>query len=325
MKVAILGTGAYGLALALMVHENKWDITMWTKFEDEKEMLEYYHENKRVLPEVKIPDNIKFTTNMKEAIGEADLIVVAVPAGFVDDVSMELKKYYRNEQHFCIASKGIEQDTCLFVTDVFNKHVKTNRLAVISGGSFAVDIVKKIPIGLSLATKNKETEIVVKNALQNKYMKLRSTNDILGIEICGSIKNVIAIASGMLNGMGYPESTQCMFITEALHDVKSLIEALGGNKKTILSFAGFGDLLLTCTCYKSRNFSLGKMIGEGKSKKEINDYMENTTIEGIYTLKSIYKLIKNKHVDMPIIDLIYDIIYKDVKPQELANFLRNKD
>ena len=262
---------------------------------------------------------------MKDAINEADLVIVAVPAGFVDDVSMELKKYYKKEQHFCIASKGIEQDTCLFVMDVFNKHVKTNRLAVISGGSFAVDIVKKVPIGLSLATRSKKTEIVVKNALQNKYMKLRTTKDILGIEICGSIKNVIAIASGMLNGMGYPESTQCMFITESLHDIKSLIKALGGNKKTILSFAGFGDLLLTCTCYKSRNFSFGKMIGEGKSKKEINDYMESTTIEGLYTLKSIYKLIKNKHVDMPIIDLIYDIIYKDVKPQELADFLRNKD
>lgn len=325
MKVAILGTGAYGLALALMVNENKCDITMWTKFDDEKEMLECYHENKRVLPGVKIPDNIKFTTNMKDAINEADLVIVAVPAGFVDDVSMELKKYYKKRQHFCIASKGIEQDTCLFVMDVFNKHVKTNRLAVISGGSFAVDIVKKVPIGLSLATRSKKTEIVVKNALQNKYMKLRTTKDILGIEICGSIKNVIAIASGMLNGMGYPESTQCMFITESLHDIKSLIKALGGNKKTILSFAGFGDLLLTCTCYKSRNFSFGKMIGEGKSKKEINDYMESTTIEGLYTLKSIYKLIKNKHVDMPIIDLIYDIIYKDVKPQELADFLRNKD
>ena len=325
MKVAILGTGAYGLALALMVHENKCDIMMWTKFEDEKEMLECYRENKRVLPGVKIPDNIKFTTNMKDAISEADLIIVAVPAGFVDDVSMELKKYYRKEQHFCIASKGIEQDTCLFVTDVFNKHVKTNRLAVISGGSFAVDIVKKVPIGLSLATRNRETEMVVKNALQNKYMKLRSTKDILGIEICGSIKNVIAIASGMLNGMGYPESTQCMFITESLPDIKTLFKKFCGKKKTIKTFSGVCGLGLTFTCYKSRNFSFGKMIGEGKSKKEISDYMENTTIEGIYTLKSIYKLIKNKHVDMPIIDLIYDIIYKDVKPQELANFLRNKD
>lgn len=325
MKVTILGTGAYGLSLALMVNENKCDITMWTKFNEEKEMLEKYRENKKVLPGVIIPNNIKFTTNMKEAILNANLIIIAVPAAFVDDISIELNKYYKKNQHFCIASKGIERDTCLFVTDVFNKHIKTNKLAVISGGSFAIDIVKKVPIGLSLATKNKTTEQIVKNALQNKYMKLRTTKDILGIEICGSIKNVIAIASGILNGMGYPESTQCMFITESLHDIKNLINALGGNKKTILSFAGFGDLLLTCTCYKSRNFTFGKMIGEGKNKQEINDYINNTTIEGLYTLKSIYKLIKNKHVDMPIIDLIYNIIYNNVNPQELANFLRNKD
>lgn len=325
MKVTILGTGAYGLSLALMVNENKCDITMWTKFNEEKEMLEKDRENKKVLPEVIIPNDIKFTTNMKEAISNANLIIIAVPAAFVDDISIELNKYYKKNQHFCIASKGIERDTCLFVTDVFNKHIKTNKLAVISGGSFAIDIVKKVPIGLSLATKNKTTEQIVKNALQNKYMKLRTTKDILGIEICGSIKNVIAIASGILNGMGYPESTQCMFITESLHDIKNLINALGGNKKTILSFAGFGDLLLTCTCYKSRNFTFGKMIGEGKNKQEINDYINNTTIEGLYTLKSIYKLIKNKHVDMPIIDLIYNIIYNNVNPQELANFLRNKD
>ena len=128
----------------------------------------------------------------------------------------------------------------------------------------------------------------------------------------------------MLHGLGYPESTQCMFITESLHDIKNLIKTLGGSKKTILSFAGFGDLLLTCTSYKSRNFTLGRMIGEKKDKKEIQEYMDNTTIEGLYTLKSIYKLIKNKNVDMPIIDLIYDIIYKDVDPNELATFLINK-
>lgn len=325
MKVTILGTGAYGLSLALMVFENNWDITMWTKFDKEKEMLEEFRENKKVLPGVIIPKDIKFTTDFEKAVDKADLIILAIPAGFVDDVSIMLKDCYKKKQHICIASKGIEQDTCLFVLEVLSKHVKTDKVAVISGGSFAVDIAKKVPIGLSLATKNKKTETVVKKALQNKYLKLRTTKDILGIEICGSIKNVIAIASGMLSGMGYPESTQCMFITESLHDIKNLINALGGSKKTILSFAGFGDLLLTCTCFKSRNFTLGRLIGEGASKDKIDEYINNTTIEGLYTLKSIYKLIKNKHVDMPIIDLIYDIIYNGVKPQELANFLRNKN
>ena len=172
---------------------------------------------------------------------------------------------------------------------------------------------------------SRETELKLKQTLQNKYLKLRTTNDIIGIEICGSIKNVIAIASGMLAGMGYPDSTSCMFITESLNDIKNLIKALGGSNKTILSYAGFGDLLLTCTSTKSRNYSFGKIIGEGKSKEEIDNYINTTTIEGLYTLKSIHKLLKKKKVKMPIINLIYDIIFKNTDPQELTKFLIEKE
>ena len=262
---------------------------------------------------------------MEEAVKDSDLIVIAVPARAVNEVSKELSKYYKNKQHICLASKGIEQNSCLFVADVLNKYIKTKNLAVISGGTFAIDMFANCPLGMSLATKNKKTEVILKKTLQSEHLKLRTTNDIVGIELCGSIKNVVAIASGMLNGMGYPDSTSCMFITEALNDIKNLINALGGNKKTILSFAGFGDLLLTCTSVKSRNYTLGKMIGERKSKEEIDQYINNTTIEGLYTLKSIHKLLRKKKVKMPIIDLIYKIIFKDLDPSELSKFLIEKE
>ncbi len=325
MKIAILGTGAYGLALSSMFYENKCDITLWTAFEEEKNMLEKERKNTIRLPEYTIPDDIKITTSLIDATKNAKLIVITVPAPAVDDISRKLQNIITNNQHVCIASKGIEQDTCLFVCDVLGQYIKTNKLAIISGGSFAIDIIQKVPIGLSLGTKNKETEKIIKNALQNKYLKLRTTDDIIGVEICGSIKNVIAIASGMIDGMNLPESTKAMFITESLHDIKKLINALGGNKKTILSFAGFGDLLLTCTSKKSRNFTLGYLIGNKKSKEEIQNYINNNTIEGLYTLKSIYKLLNNKKVDMPIIDLIYDIIYNNKQPEELITFLVNKE
>lgn len=324
VKICILGTGAYGIALALACNENNKNIIMWTKFKEEKDMIKRYRMNKRVLDGIHIPDNIMISTNMCECINNSDLIIMAVPAGAVDEVSRELSLYYNKNQHICIASKGIEQGSCLFVADVLKKYIKTSKLAVISGGSFAVDIVKKVPVGLSLATKNKKTDIIIRKALQNKYFKLRSTRDIIGIEICGSIKNVMAIASGMISGMGYPESTSCMFITESLHDIKNLIKALGGSSKTILSFAGFGDLLLTCTSIKSRNYQFGKMIGEKKDKNVINEYMNNTTIEGLYTLKSIHKLIKNKHVTMPIINLMYNVIFNNVDPNKLLDFLISK-
>lgn len=324
MKVTILGTGAYGIALSTMFKENNCEITMWSKFEKEIEELKKYRENKKVLPGVKIDEKINLTSNIKEAVNNSNIIVCAIPAAFCDDVFDLIKEYVTNDQHICIATKGIEQDTCLFINNVLEKYITTDKLAVISGPSFAVDICKKIPIGLSLATKNIETEKILKNTLQNQYLKLRTTDDIIGVEICGSIKNVIAIASGMLNGMGLPESTQAMFITESLHDIKELIKGLGGDGKTILSFAGFGDLLLTCTSTKSRNFRFGKMIGEKKSKEEINEYISNTTIEGLYTLKSIYKLINDKKVNIPIISLIYDIVFNNKDCETLKQFLIEK-
>ena len=324
MNIAILGTGAYGIALALMFHKNNNSVKMWTKFEEEKNSILKDHENKRVMPGIKIPNDIEISTDFYDVVKDAELIVVAVPAAFVDDVSFELSKYYNEEQFVLLASKGIERDSCLFVADIFRRHVKTKKYAVLSGPSFAVDIVTNCPIGLSLASKNKKTRDTVRKALESDSIKLRDTRDVIGVEVCGSIKNVIAIAAGILDGMGYPESTQAMFITESLHDIKELISNLGGDRKTILSYAGFGDLLLTATSKKSRNFSYGRLIGTREKKEVIDEYVKNTTIEGLYTIQSIYKLLKNKKVKMPIIDLIYDIIDNKKDIDELPKFLINK-
>lgn len=324
MKITILGSGAYAIALSLMFNENGCDITLWKKFEEQANQLRKTRINKQALPGIIIPKNIKIETNLKESIKDSNLIVIAIPAAFVDKTAKELAKYINDEQHICIATKGIEQDTCLFIDDVIKKHIKTKNIAVISGPSFAIDIANHAPIGLALATKNKKTRVLVHKALENKTLKLRDTNDMIGVEICGSIKNVIAIAAGIINGMGLPESTQAMLITESLHDIKELIKALGGDGKTILSFAGFGDLLLTCTSTKSRNFSFGRLIGKKASKEEIEKYINNTTIEGLYTLKSIYKLIKHKKVDIPIINLIHDIVFYRKDPNEIKTFLIEK-
>ncbi len=323
MKVSVLGTGAFGLALASILKENGHTVKMWTKFDEEANYLNQTHTSPN-LKNFIIDSDIKISTNFKRTVSGTDLIIIAVPAGFVDDISRLLKKEIKKNQHVCIASKGIEQSTCLFVHDVFKKYISSDKVGVISGPSFAVDVVKKVPIGLSLASENHETINIIKEALQNKHVKLRETDDILGVEICGSIKNVIAIAAGILDGMGLPISTQAMLITEALNDIKELINALGGNRMTILSFAGFGDILLTCTSTKSRNFSFGRLIGQKRPQEEINNYIETTTIEGLYTLKSIYQLIKNKEVKMPIIDLINDIIYNNKSADELLTFLVEK-
>ena len=322
MKVAILGSGAYGLALASRLLMNKNDVEMWTySKEQKKELVETRTSSK--LPNYKIPKEIKITTSMKKAVNNSKIIIIAIPAFAVDDISKQLAKYIKSTQHILIATKGIEQDTCKFLTDVVLDYINTNKLAVISGPTFAVDIIKDVPIGLSLGTTNELTRKTIIQAFANPKTKLRPTLDIIGIEICGAIKNVMAIASGMLEGMNVADSTKALFLTEALNDIKEIIDVLGGNKKTILSFAGFGDILMTCTSQNSRNFTFGKMLGSGK-KEEAIKYRENTTIEGLYTLKSIQKLLQNTGACIPIIDLIYDIIYNEKSNEEMLKFLIEK-
>ncbi len=324
MKVGLFGTGAYGMALTSILEENNVEVTMWTKFEDEKNNLETTRKNDKLLPGFTLSQNVKLTTNIVDCLKNKDLLIIAIPAAFVRSLCVEIAKYINSDQHILIASKGIEQNTGLFIHQIVKDTINTNNIAVISGPSFAKDVITKNPIGLTLATENDETKEIVNNAFRNRYLKLRSTKDLVGTEICGSIKNVIAIASGMLEGLQANDSTRAMLITEALHDMESIIMAFGGEKRTILSFAGFGDLLLTCTSVKSRNFTFGKKLGEGMKNEDLARYLKETTVEGFYTLESIYQLLNNKSVNIPIIDLIYDIVKKGKNPNELLTFLVEK-
>lgn len=322
MKICVLGAGAYGIALSSIFNKNKHNTIIWTHSKEEEKELK----DKKVSPKLKeytIPSNIRITTNLKSAVKNSTLVVIAVPAHAVNTCAIELSKYLTKDMHILLATKGIENDTCAFLTDVLERHINTNKIGVISGPSFAKDIVGDAQVGLSLATTNSRTKNIIKEALENENIKLRVTLDIIGVQVCGAIKNVMAIASGMLDGMKVPDSTKALFLTEALNDIKELIEALGGDRKTILSYAGFGDILMTCTSENSRNFTYGKLIGQGKLK-ETDKYAASTTVEGIYTLKSIKELIKRENVKMEVIDLISDIICKNRKKEEILTFLIKK-
>ena len=299
MNIGLIGTGAYGQAMAMMLLKNKNDVIMWTENEDK---YKFYKENNRIknlINGVEIPKEIKLTNDIKEVCLNKKTIV-------------------------CIASKGIENVSCKFLSDIAYEKLKTKHIAIISGPSFAVDMANSYPDGLSIASLSKKSIKLIKQSLISDSVKLRETTDLIGVQICGSIKNVIALAAGMLDGMNYPESTQSFLITESLNDIKELIKALGGNPKTCLSFAGVGDLLLTCTSTKSRNFKFGKLVGSGALKEEKEQFLADNTVEGYYTLKSIYKLVKKKKIKMPIIDVIYKIIVNNGDPKLLVTLLINK-
>lgn len=316
--------GAYGLAITnLLTKDPNNEITVWSESSEKVKEINTTGKLKSIFKDKKFPKTITYTTSIKEATINKDIIFIVVAAQYVDTVSEEMSKYLDKNTHVCICSKGIEQDTCRFVHEVFLKYNKTKKLAIISGPSFAIDIMNEEPVALTIASTHKKTIKVIKGVMTNDFLKLRDTKDFIGVETCGSIKNIIAIASGIISGLGYSDSTRAFLITEAVHDMKELITGLGGDRKTILSYSGIGDLLLTCTSIKSRNFSYGILIGQ-KKEKEANEYIKTTTVEGYYTLKSIYKLIKKKKIKIPVIDLMYKIIINNESPDLLIKFLINK-
>lgn len=324
MKIGLFGTGAYGLALSSILVNNEHKVTMWTKFEDEKDNLVKNRGNDILLPGYKLDKSVKITNSVEECIKDKDLLIIAIPAAFVDELCRDMAPFI-DGNNILIATKGIEQGTGLFMNQVVEKYLNTENIAVISGPTFAIDLTSKMPAGLSIASKSSETIIAVKQALQNDYIKLREADDVIGTEICGSIKNVIALSAGMLEGLGANETTKAMLIAEAMHDMEAILDAFDCNKRTVLSYAGVGDLLLTCTSTKSRNFSLGKLLGEKPPREEVDEYLKTKTVEGYYTLESIYQLLRDKEVTIPIIDLIYEIAVEGKNPELLLTFLVVKD
>ena len=321
-KIAIIGTGVYGIAMATALSKNKDNqIIMWTESEENVKKLEAGKKGFDPLQNIKIPKGIKFTSSYEEALKDTKYIFVMCTAKFVGSVAHDMKPYITKDMTFVIGSKGIEQGSCRFVHEVFLDEIKTKNLAVISGPSFAIDIARLEPIGLACGVKTNET---FNKLYKGTNIKIRKSKDMIGTELCGSIKNIIAVAAGILDGLGYSESTRAFLITESLHDIKALIKGLGGKGKTVLSFAGVGDLLLTATSSKSRNYSYGILLGKGDFKGA-NKYLEDTTVEGYYTLKSVYSLIKKKKIKMPVIDLVYKIVMNGDDPKKLEKFLMEKE
>lgn len=323
MKVSVIGTGAYSLAIAHALAKKNNQIFMWT---ESNKILNEFNNTKKlssILP-ITLSNNIVISTSIEEVIKKTQLIYIITASKYVENVCRAMKQYYDKRTPVCIASKGIDEKNKELLSDIVQNVLETKNIAVISGPTFAIDMANDEPVALAIGSKSIKTKNLVLKTLPNDRLKLRPTKDIIGIQLCGAIKNVIAIAAGILKGLGYSESTQSFLINESLHDIKHIIYYLGGNPKTILSFAGIGDLMLTCTSNKSRNYSFGYLIGSTKDSNKIKKYLQNHTVEGYYTLDTIYNLLKNKHIDIELITIIYNIVYNYENPTLLANLLITK-
>lgn len=313
MKVSILGCGVYGLALAnTFLEKDDNEILMWSKFDEEVLNL-----SQKYL-------SIKFTTDLKIATEEADLVVIAIPVAFLSDTMLSFKDVYKG-QDILIASKGIDIVEQKFAHEIVLRYLEKAPIGVISGGTFAKDMADKKVMGITLATKADSIKGKVKKGFENNFMKVQYIDDVIGVAICGAIKNVMAIGFGMLDGASYPPSSRFLYLAEAIYEIRSLIEILGGNSETVMSYAGIDDIMMTCTSVQSRNYMLGSMIGEKKSNVEIEAYKEKTTIEGLGTSEAIYKLAKGKNISLPITEVIYNILYKNKDINELINLLEKRE
>lgn len=314
MKISVIGLGMYSIALTKMLSKNNKNINIWTEEKDKtiKDVID-----------IDLPKSIKVSNNLETVLKDTDIIYIACASKYVDAITKKIAPFYKKNIPICIASKGIEETTQSLLSEVISKELRTNNIAVISGPTFAIDMLNEDPTALALASKNNRTKNAVLKTLANDTLKLRPTKDIIGIQLCGAIKNVIAIAAGIIKGLGYGESTHALLINSSLHDIKKIIYYLGGNPKTILSYAGIGDLLLTCSTTKSRNFHFGYVIGSTKNKKEINKFLLENTVEGYNTLDTIYQLLHNKNINIKIIELLYNIVYNDEDPTTIINVFKN--
>ena len=309
MNITILGSGAFGLALAKNFQINKNNITIWSKFKEEIEKLKEKHRE------------FKLTDNIKEALNNPDIINIAIPIEFIHTTLTEIKNYYQ-KGIILIASKGIETKNHKFAYQIIEQIFPNIPYGVLSGGTFAKDMMASSIMGITLSTSNQNVKKITKKALNNSNLKLELSEDIIGTSICGAVKNIIAIAFGILDGSDYPESTRFMFLTEAILEIKKIIHQLNGDENTILTYAGLDDIMMTSTSSKSRNYTYGYMIGQNKKREEIDTYKNKTTIEGLGTTKAIYYLLKEKNITSKLINTMYEILYKNKKKELLISYLK---
>ena len=311
MNITVLGCGSYGLAISSILLNNNAKVTIWNKFQNE---IDNIKDNYQI---------ITFTTSLEESIKNTNLIIVAIPVNFLETTFKELKPFYHN-QDIIITSKGIDKTSNKFAYQIIKDILNIENIAILSGGSFAKDIHNKQVQGLTLATTSKSIRKKAKKYIANNYIKLQYTTDLIGVSICGSLKNVMAIAYGILDNTNYSESTKSLFLTEAIYEISYLIKKLKGNKSTIMTYSGLNDIIMTCTSKTSRNYTLGSLIGQNKTKEEIEKFKNNTTIEGLHTAKSIYTLTQNYNITLPITNIIYKILYNNLDYKELINYLKQK-
>jgi glycerol-3-phosphate dehydrogenase (NAD(P)+) len=318
MNVAVLGAGAWGTALAKVLADKQNPTVIWSHRREVADTINQQHVNSRYLPTASLPDNLRATGDLEEALRGADLVVVVIPSHGLRAVMRDARRYVPEKALVCSASKGIENDSLMLMSDVLLDelgHAVQHRLTYLSGPSFAKEVAARMPTTVVIAgTSERETE-TVQHGFATDMFRTYASNDVMGVEIGGALKNVIAIAAGVSDGLGYGHNTRAGLITRGLAEIGRLAARKGANPLTLAGLAGMGDLVLTCTGELSRNRTVGFELGKGRKLADILATLGHVA-EGVKTTKSSFDLSNKLDVEMPITAEVFRILYEDKPPQQ---------
>jgi glycerol-3-phosphate dehydrogenase (NAD(P)+) len=327
VKVGIVGAGSWGTALAEVVASKGIRTDLWAYETEVVDQILGSRENKIFLPGFRLSENIFPTNNLGTATQDKDMVVIVVPSHFVRDIALKIAPLIFENTPIVSASKGIENVTHLTLSQVILQCLPGDGqrpLAVLSGPSFAREVAAKSPTVVTVASENPETARFVQHIFAAPWFRVYTSSDVIGVELGGSVKNVIAIAAGIIDGLGLGLNTRAALITRGLTEIRRLGSKLGADPRTFMGLAGIGDLLLTCTGDLSRNHTVGKKIGEGMKLKDILSHMRMVA-EGVKTAKSVYNLSKKLQVEMPISHATYRVLYENLSPKDAVYQLMTRD
>ena len=307
-KIGIIGAGSWGIALSVLLHNNGHEITVWSILEDEINMLKTEHEHKDKLPGVKLPEDMVFTTSLPEAIEGKDILVLAVPSPFTRSTSHNMKPYVADRQIIVNVAKGIEEHTLMTLSQIIEEEVPQANVAVLSGPSHAEEVGRGIPTTIVVGAKTRETAEYIQNVFMSDVFRVYISPDVLGIELGAALKNVVALAAGIADGLGYGDNTKAALITRGITEIARLGTAMGGKFETFCGLSGIGDLIVTCASMHSRNRRAGILIGQGKTMEEAMAEVK-MVVEGVYSAKAAKALAEKYHVELPIIDQVNEVLF----------------
>lgn len=323
-KIAIVGAGSWGSALAVLLSNKYESITIWSIIKEEIDMLIKHNEHKHKLPGIKLPSSINYTTDIETAIKDKTIIIFAVPSKFVRQTAKLLKPYIKTNQIIVNVAKGLEDETLYTLSEVLEEEFPNNEITILSGPSHAEEVARNIPTTCVVGANSKEIANHIQDVFMNTNFRVYTSLDVKGIEIGGALKNVIALAAGISDGLGFGDNTKAALMTRGIAEIGRLGNAMGAEIQTFAGLSGIGDLIVTCTSMHSRNRRAGILIGQGHTLEETIKEV-NMVIEGAQTAKAALALAKKYNIEMPIIEQVNKVLFENKDPREAVEELMLRD